>query len=178
MKCIKTLTDEDFNLKEKEFNNPKLRYAARGIITNADGKIAVLNKQKLNEYKLVGGGLKENEDPTKAFKREVLEESGCKIDIDDFLGVTKELRSQDNFQQTSYIYIGHVLEDFKKTNFTKKEIAEDSRILWLDIDDAINKIKNCETELKDFKDDDIYNNKFIVRRDYYILKYYKKHCHN
>ena len=110
MKCIKTITDEDFDLKIKNFNNPRTRLGARGIVFNDKNEIAILNKANKNEYKLVGGGIKENEDPTVAFKREVLEESGCKIDIDDFLGIIKEEKSQDNFIQTSYIYVAHVLE--------------------------------------------------------------------
>lgn len=39
------VTDKDFDLKEKEFENPKIRYAARGIIYNNEGKIALLYKK-------------------------------------------------------------------------------------------------------------------------------------
>ncbi len=77
MKCIKILTDLDFGLDIKESDNPRIRYGTRGIIFNDNNEIAILNK---NGYKLVGGGIDENEDPIFAFKREVLEEAGCKID--------------------------------------------------------------------------------------------------
>ena len=82
MKCINKLTDEDFGLDIVPFDNPRHRYGARGIVFNKDNKIAVLNKTLKNEYKLVGGGIEEDEDPTKAFKREVLEEAGCIVEID------------------------------------------------------------------------------------------------
>lgn len=144
MKCIKVITDEDFGLDIKKFDNPRVRYGARGIVFNDKNEIAILNKSNKNEYKLVGGGIEENEDPTIAFKREVLEESGCKVEIDDFLGTIKEEKSQDNFMQTSYVYVAHVLEDTKQLHLTDKEIDEGSQLLWLKIEDAIKIIKDCD----------------------------------
>lgn len=175
MRSIKVLTDEDFGLKRIPFNNPRERLGARGIVFNGEGKIAILNKSLKNEYKLVGGGIKENEDPTKAFKREVLEEAGCIIEIDDCLGIIKEEKSQDNFIQISYVYVAHVLEDTKHTDFTLKENEEGSKLLWLDIDEAIQLIRESENKLVASKYENVYHTKFIVRRDYTILKYYKNH---
>ncbi len=172
MKCIKTITDEDFDLEIKNFDNPRTRLGARGIVFNDKKEIAILNKSNKNEYKLVGGGIEKNEDPTIAFKREVLEESGCKVEIDDCLGIIKEEKSQDNFIQTSYVYVAHVIEDTKELNLTTKEIDEGSKLLWLKIEDAINIIKDCENKLIPSKYENVYHTKFIVRRDYTILKYY------
>ena len=64
-------------------NNSRLRLGARGIAIREDGKIAIFNKSNKNEYKLPGGGLEgEGEEETEeAFKREVLEEIGCEIEI-------------------------------------------------------------------------------------------------
>lgn len=81
MKCIKTITDQDFGLYNFKLENPRTRLGARGIVFNEDNKIAILNKQLKNEYKLVGGGIEEDEDPKLAFQREVLEEAGCDIEI-------------------------------------------------------------------------------------------------
>ena len=173
MICIKTLTDEDFGLENLTLNNPRIRFGARGLVFNKDNKIAILNKQLKNEYKLVGGGIEENEDPTIAFKREVLEEAGCKVEIDACLGIIKEEKSQGNFMQTSYVYVAHVIENTNHLNLTQKEIDEGSQLLWLTIDDAIKIIKDCEDRLKPSKYEDVYHTKFIVRRDYTILNYYK-----
>ena len=175
MICIGKITDEDFGLNINKFDNPRVRYAARGIVFNDKNEIAVLNKSNKNEYKLVGGGIEENEDPTVAFKREVLEESGCIVEIDDCIGVIKEEKSQDNFMQTSYVYVAHVLKDTKELHLTDKEIDEGSQLLWLKIEDAINTIKDCEDKLIPSKYEDVYHTKFIVRRDYKILEYYKNH---
>lgn len=82
MKVIKTLTDTEFGIEEKEMLNPRKREAARGLIFNKDGNIAVLFKKEKNEYKLIGGGIDNGEEPINAFKREALEETGYKIDIE------------------------------------------------------------------------------------------------
>lgn len=176
MKCIKVITDKDFNLLQRKFDNPRIRYGARGIVINHEGKIAIINKTLKNEYKLVGGGIEEDEDPTKAFKREVLEEAGCIVEIDDCLGTFEELKSHDNFKQTSYVYVAHVIKDTKELHFTQKEIDEGAKLLWLNIEDAMKLIKDSEDKLIASKYENVYHTKFIARRDYEILRYYINHC--
>ena len=59
MKCIKVLTDADFGLENKELNNPRIRYGARGIIINKDNKTMYLEhpsgtlKDILLQYRLL-----------------------------------------------------------------------------------------------------------------------------
>ncbi len=67
MICIKILTDLDFKLVPKSLNNPRHHYGARGIVFNADNKVAVLYKQFKNEYKLIGGCIEANEDLVSTF---------------------------------------------------------------------------------------------------------------
>ena len=174
MKCIKILTDKDFNLIPKEFDNPRVRYGARGIIFNKDGYIAILNKKNKNEYKLIGGGIEKEEDPKLAFIREVKEESGATIKDIRLIGIIEEHKSQDNFKQTSYVYVANV-ESINQTMFTDDEVDDGATLLWLPINEAIEKIKDCENKLKPSNHESnmsVYHTKFIVRRDYEILKYY------
>ena len=89
----------------------------------------------------------------------------------DLIGTIREERTQNNFIQTSYIFTAHVIEDTKKLNLTEKEIAEGAQLLWLDIDEAINIIKSCESKLKASEYEDVYLTRFVVRRDYNILDY-------
>ena len=173
MICIKKITDNDFNLKNMPLDNPRVRYGARGIVLNSDGKIAILCKKNKNEYKLIGGGVEEDEEPNNAFLREVLEESGCIVKIDKCIGTIEEIKSQDNFKQISYVFVSHVIEDTGRTHYTQKEKDEGAELLWVDLDDAINLIKNCESKLVASKYESVYHTKFIVRRDYEILKYYQ-----
>ena len=117
--------------------------------------------------------MQEEENPENAFIREVLEESGCIVEIDKCLGTIEEIKSQDNFKQISYVFVSHVVEDTGIPHYTKKEIDEGSKLLWVNLDEAINLIKKCESNLVASKYESVYHTKFIVRRDYEILKYYK-----
>lgn len=171
MNYIIKLTDENFGIKSIKIETPRHRLGARGLVFKS-GKVAILNKQSKNEYKLVGGGIEKDEDPATAFQREVLEETGCQVEIVNFLGITEEYKSQDNFRQTSYVYVANVINDTGNINFTQKEIDEGSKLLWLDINDALKLIKESENKLVSSKYESVYHTKFIVRRDYEILKYY------
>lgn len=177
MICINKLTDKDFNLENKPLDNPRHRYGARGIVFNSKNEIAVLYKKYKNEYKLIGGGIDEGEDPKAAFQREVLEEAGCKVEIDEELGIFEEIKSQDNFIQTSHIYLSHIIEDTGKKHFTEKELCEGATLIWCDLDRAMFLIKDSENKIVASKFESemsVYHTKFIVRRDYEILKYYKE----
>lgn len=171
MNLIKIIKDEDFNLKSIDFNNPKIRYGARGIVIK-DDKIALFNKVNKNEYKLPGGGIEKNEDIENAFKREVLEETGCEVEIIRELGIIEEQKSLDNFKQISYVFVSRVIKDTNILSLTEKEKDEGAKLLWVDINKALNLITNSMNNLKASKYESLYHSKFIVERDKIILEYY------
>lgn len=172
MNIIAEIVDEDFGITSVPFNNPRVRYGARGIIEREDGLIAIFNKTKKNEYKLPGGGIDEGEEPEEAFRREVLEETGCLIDGIKFLGFTKELKSKDNFQQISYVFTAKVTEIKGQLNLTQKEKDEGAKMIWATKEEALEKITNCVENLQASKYENIYHSKFINYRDKKILEYY------
>ena len=172
MELICKITDEDIGEKTVHMENPKLRLGARGIVIREDGKIAIFNKSNKNEYKLPGGGLEGEEKPEDAFKREVLEETGCEVEIIDDLGTTEEYKSLNNFKQISYIFVGKVLNDTKQLNVTQKEKDEGAKLLWVNPYKALELIKNCINDLKDSQYENVYATKFVVLRDRKILEYY------
>ena len=108
---IFTLNDTDIGLQLSKIQEYELRLSARGIVIREDGKIALQYKSKKNQYKLVGGGIEEKEDPTVAFKREVLEESGCEIEIIEKLGIIEEYRGFLNLKQISNVYVSKVINN-------------------------------------------------------------------
>ena len=172
MELICKLTDEDIGEKIINMENPKLRLGARGIVIREDGRIAIFNKSNKNEYKLPGGGLEGEEKPEDAFKREVLEETGCEIEIIESLGTTEEYKSQNNFKQISYIFVGKVLKDTKQLNVKKKEKEEGAKLLWETPKKALELITECFDKLVASKYASIYSTKFVVLRDRRILEYY------
>lgn len=174
MDLICKITDKDISEEYMELENPKIRLASRGIVIRDDGKIAIFNKSKKNEYKLPGGGIENDETPEDTFKREVLEETGCVVEIIKKLGITEEYKYKTNFKQISNVYLGKVLEDTKQLNITEKEKNEGSRIIWETPKRALELIKNCYENLLASDYDSIYVTKFVVLRDSKILEYYIK----
>jgi len=173
MNLICKLTDGDIGEKYEELSNPKLRYAARGIVINGD-KIAIFNKANKNEFKLPGGGMEGNETPEETFKREVLEETGCVVEIIAHLGTTEEYKSKDNFKQISNVFVGYVINDTSQLNVTQKEKDEGAKLLWETPTAALKLITNCFSKLKGSTYDSMYSTKFMVLRDRKILEYYLK----
>ena len=175
---MKTITDLDFNIKPVEFNNLKIRYSARGIVINDERKIALLCKKNINLYKLVGGGLNDNETPIEGFIREVKEEIGAEIGNIKYIGEIHEEKSLDNFIQVSYVYIAKILK-VGKPSFTFEEIIDGSYIEWVYPTLAKKLLTKSLNDVKPSKNDEplsVYHSKFIVKRDLEILNNYISQC--
>ncbi len=172
MNLICKITDNDIGENYIEIENPKIRLGARGIVIRDDGKIAIFNKANKNEYKLPGGGIEDYEEPEEAFKREVLEETGCIVDIIEKLGITEEYKCQSKFKQTSTVFYGKVIEDTKQLHITQKEKDEGARLLWETPKNALKLITECYDKLVKSDYESVYATKFVVLRDRKILEYY------
>lgn len=175
MSMLFKITDEDLGEISKNMDNPRLRLGARGIVVREDGKIAIFNKSNKNEYKLPGGGIEGSEKPEDAFKREVLEETGCRVEIIKELGTTEEYKTLDNFKQISYVFVGKVLEGTKQLNVTQKEKDEGAKLVWETPKNALNLIIESYDKLIASKYESVYHTRFIALRDRKILEYYIKH---
>lgn len=172
LKCIKTITDADFGIEPKPLNNPITRQGARGIVVRADGKIALFNKAKMNEYKLPGGGIEQGEQPDVAFAREVAEEVGCTVKNVKPLGYTVEEKGQTNFTQTSYVFVAELDKVLSAPNFTEKEINEGAQFIWVTPKQALKLVSESLLNLQDSpvdKYENVYGTSFMVVRDTYIL---------
>ena len=172
MNIICKITDNDIGENYIEINNPKTRLGARGIVIRDDGKIAIFNKTNKNEYKLPGGGIENDETPEVAFKREVLEETGCIVEIIEELGITEEYKCQSNFKQISNVFYGKVIEDTKQLHITQKEKDEGAELLWETPQKALELITECYDKLVKSDYESVYSTKFVVLRDRKILEYY------
>ena len=173
MDIIYILTDKDFGLEATPLENPKKRNASRGIvIRESDGKIALQYKRNKNQYKLVGGGIEEGENSKDAFIREILEETGCDIEITKELGVLKEYRNQKNFEQNSYVYVGKVIKDNHILNLTQREKAEGAELIWVSPQNALELIINNYDLIKESEFENVYSGRFVALRDRKILEYY------
>ena len=168
MKLLLELNETDIGLPESEsFTLPyKLRKAARAIIFNQKGEIALLYVSKDNYHKLPGGGFEVGEDVASALKREALEEVGSHIDITDEVGLTIEYRNQENCLQISYCFLAKVVGEVGEPNFDSGEVADGFQPLWVSIDEAVSLLTNDKPE--------IYTGKFIQKRDLTLLNEAKR----
>ena len=158
---IRIIRDEDIGLENIELDNPKVRYASRGVIKKGN-KIAIFYKENKNEYKLPGGGMDEGETPEECFIREVKEETGCEISNIVELGTIEENKGHTNFKQISHVFVGDVRADLHKLNLTEKEIIEGGKLVWVDVNTAIELVAGSFDKLKAGVDESVYMTKFVI----------------
>jgi 8-oxo-dGTP diphosphatase len=160
------ITDLDFNPKHKmsSIDGYHVRRASRGILINKE-KMALPYISKHNYHKFPGGGLEGNETAELAFKREILEETGCNCKILDNSGIIIEYRDKFKLLQISYIFLAKVVGKEGKVNLEKGEIDSGFKLEWVSFSN-VEKLLN-----KDNTGD--YEGKFIQIRDKSIFKYYK-----
>ncbi len=163
MKLLKTISDQDFDSTSKSCSRAgyRTRQAARAIVFDDEGKIAILSVTKKSYHKLPGGGIEKGEDIMTALKREAKEEIGCEIKGTGEVGQIDECRDEFELLQTSYCYTAKVVGAKKQPQFTIEEAADGFEIMWVDPTEAVSILS------ADQPDD--YEGKFILMRDLAFL---------
>ncbi|PIT88845.1 MAG: hypothetical protein COU27_03115 [Candidatus Levybacteria bacterium CG10_big_fil_rev_8_21_14_0_10_36_7] len=156
--------DFDPNDSIEDIKEYKIRRASRGILKKGN-LIALINISKHGYHKLPGGGIEKDETPEEAFKREILEETGCTSSIKDFGGITIEYRRESKTFQLSYVFFGEVVEETGKVAFEESEIEEGSQLEWIPITD-VKKLMSSENPLE-------FDGNYIHKRDKEIFNFYK-----
>ena len=138
MKLLKTIKEEeiDSNYLIKKNLPYKSREAVRAILFDEDNKIAL--------------------------ERECKEETGCDIKISKEIGMIEEYRDSINMHQKSYCWISNVSGSKGESELTEKERRQGFNLKWVELDEAINLIKNSKPTN--------YEGQFIVIRDLEFLK--------
>lgn len=140
------------------------REAARAVLTDAAGRIALMHVIGGDYYKLPGGGIDEGEEVQDALSRELLEETGSTVDVTTYLGSVIEWRDSKKFKQVSHAFKVVLRNMISEPNLTQDEIDEGFELIWaLGIEEAITLIS---TKIND-KD---VNLSFMSRRDVAILE--------
>lgn len=151
------------NAKDKDPSGFRERHAVRAIVSDNDGRIALLHVGKYNYHKLPGGGVEEDENINQALRRELLEETGCQAEVADKLGKIVEYRDEWDMKQISYCYLAKRVGEAGQPDFTEKELSEGFAVVWAkDIAEAIALLEHDSPEE--------YGSKFINARDLTFLK--------
>lgn len=169
---LAVLADSDFDENANDFNFSESwkREAARAVLEDGEGKIALMYSGKNKYYKLPGGGIELGESREEALARELREEVGANAEIIEEVGMIEEQRAvANNMQQLSYTYYCKVVGKIGKNNLDEGEKAADFQVMWVDLDEAIDLIKSCNN-VPDRRLED----QFITRRDEIFLEEYKK----
>lgn len=161
MKQIKLINPE--NVTEEEVKDYKVREAARAIVVDGEGKVAMLHVSKENYYKLPGGGVEKGEDILLALDRECKEEIGCGIEVISELGMIIEYRKMFGLQQISYCYMAKLKGEKGKPEFTKKESSKGFMEVWLSYEEAVKMIRESSATSKE-------GELYIVPRDTILLE--------
>lgn len=168
MKLLKEFSDKDVIGKDLEFDGEwRNRRAARALVFNEDGEIAIMYSRNFTFHKLPGGGIEEGEDILLALGREIDEEVGVDITVGKGVGRIIEHRGEYGLNQESYCYFAKVKGDLRVQKLTEYESEHhDYELKWIKLDDAIGLLGSD-------KPGD-YSCKFMVKRDLIFLKEAKK----
>lgn len=165
MKNILTIHEQDIVPEAPviDTGNFRKREAARAVVSDNAGKIALLRVGLYDYHKLPGGGIDEGEDIPTALERELLEEIGCKAEVTGEVGEIVEYRDQFELEQISYCFVATQIGEKGEPDFTEKELREQFSIVWTDnIDSAIALLEQDKPTN--------YEGKFIQRRDLALLR--------
>jgi len=124
------------NASQEEVRTWPVREAARAVVVDRNGKVALLHVSKRNYYKLPGGGLEGTESKFEGLKRECLEEIGCDIEILGEIGSIVEYRKMFSLTQISYCYLAKVKGEKGIPSFMGDEIADGFMPVWLSYKEA------------------------------------------
>jgi len=163
MKLIKKITDKDI-LGTEGLSTKSPRITARAILKNKNGMFAVMYAEKFNLYSLPGGGVEDGEDAVEAVKREIWEETGCRVTSLAELGRVEENRAHCDYTQIDYYFVLTTNDELFHPHLTDNERKNRTTAKWLSAYDMYQKIA--------FKNHTTNQQKFLQARDVAALEEY------
>lgn len=143
-----------------------VRIAVRAVLLDDKGRVALMHIGARDAYKLPGGGVEEEENLEKGFRREISEETGYRVKAIGDIGVFIEKREEWRLFQVSFAYLAKVIVKGRQS-LTREEKEAGFSLRWAEnIDEAIKLVSKSKPGR--------YDDKHIKLRDSSILKSAKK----
>lgn len=161
MKTFLTINPE--GIEESQLETYTTRIAARAIVLDNEGRMALMKVGLHNYYKLPGGGVDEGEDIETGLRREIREEVGCDIEIAGEIGKVIEYRGRFSLMQESYNFIARVVGEKGIPELTQQEREQGFEPVWVSPAEALALIQ------ENHPDDSQYSARFMVQRDSAIV---------
>ena len=138
MDVLRELTESDVLhcARRKPCPTYTLRRAARAVLLNARGEVALLRVARGGYHKLPGGGLEGMENPEEALRREVLEETGARLVITGEVGNIVEYRDRFAQKQVSDCWLARLDGEPDEPCFTDSEREHGFELVWVKLADA------------------------------------------
>lgn len=154
----------DPNASVEDRAHYQIRHAARAVLKDENGRVALMFAGQRQYYKLPGGGIDEGEDVLEALARELLEETGCTAKVTGEIGIVEEWRNFEELHQISYAFSTTKVEQVSSPAFTQSELEEGFEVRWAtDINEAIQLVEEKVSH------EDIHV-RFMAQRDTAILR--------
>ena len=168
MQLLKTIIDSDFGQNIPAPTEYRLRTAARAVVFDNDGKIALLHATKYNYHKLPGGGVDSGESVEAGLARELLEEIGCVAQTTGEIGRIEEFRNKISLHQTSLCYLAQLVGEKGEPHLEPGEIAEGFKTEWMSLEDGVATLQAEAARLVG-SGDNAYLARFMTLRDLSFL---------
>jgi len=144
------------------------RVAARAIVFDKNGHIALQHITKRNYHKLPGGGVEAGEDIAMGLTRELAEEIGCVVEEVRDLGVVEEFRDKQGLHQVSHCFVASVAGEKGVPNPDEGEVADGAEAVWMTLESATQTLEDEVARVEN------YTEKFMCLRDLTFLREAKR----
>lgn len=163
-KFLFKLTDADVGSDTLFPTDFKRRNAARTLLFDEDGYIALCHVDKGNYHKLPGGGIEVGEDIEEGLRREVIEEAGCVIKNIHDIGFSEEFRSRFSQLQISFMHRAEVSGEKGIPQYDEGEQSLGFSLKWVKPEEGFKQLQ------EDAQKAQAYEIKFMTMRDSKLLE--------
>lgn len=125
-----------------------IKNAARAVVIDENNYVALISVRDGEYFKIPGGGIEEGESEEQAAKREVLEESGCEVELLRKIGRNEFIDNSQKSDETlhrSVCFLAKTIGNKKDPCFNDWEKSNRMKLIWVTFSKAIELFSNVKT---------------------------------